>query len=468
MTKGTLSHVIKSSALLVAAIALIAGLFATADVVSVRRVNVLRDRAEQLQSNMISATELVTQLDDAIDRQQLLVGAHILERRQVGMKTLEAEIADARQSYADARRMYEPLVTTPEHRDAWNRLEDDVAQLTPPIDSVISMSRHNDDDQARLSMPGLERAYDLVQADLDTLKRLNHESAIQTMARVNALHRASVATMDSLAVFGVILSLSVGVLFFVSMRRRERMQERATALETSNQELEAFAGRVAHDLRNPLATVSLAADKLVLRAPEQGGTAAVMRRGVARMQALIDDLLALSRLDGDKVDDVCDPAAEVEHVCEDLSARADAGDVTVRASAEHAEVRGRGGLLRQALWNLADNAVKYSRDDVRTELDIVGRKLSDDGYEIVVRDNGRGMSGEESRRAFAPFYRSDRARDKPGTGLGLAIVKRVVEACGGAVRVDSTPGAGTTFTITLKIAEEKVVLPPIGEPAHVH
>ena len=112
-----------------------------------------------------------------------------------------------------------------------------------------------------------------------------------------------------------------------------------------------------------------------------------------------------------------------------------------------------GGSVRQALSNLADNAVKYRRADVQADIDIFGRVVGKE-YELRVSDNGVGMSYDEAHQAFDPFFRALRVREQKGTGLGLSIVKRVIEASGGSVVVDSRLGQGTTFIIRLPLASD--------------
>ena len=110
------------------------------------------------------------------------------------------------------------------------------------------------------------------------------------------------------------------------------------------------------------------------------------------------------------------------------------------------------GLLTEALINLADNALKYRRPDepprVKMSGHTVGRR-----YELRVADNGIGMSLDERRQAFAPFYRAHRDPSAPGSGLGLSIVKRIAEASGGDVAVDSALGVGTTFVMHLPLVD---------------
>src|SRR5262249_4062412 len=124
---------------------------------------------------------------------------------------------------------------------------------------------------------------------------------------------------------------------------------------------------------------------------------------------------------------------------------------TLREDVEPAGVKYSEELLRQVLWNLVDNGVKYRRDDVDAAIRVAGR-TTEGFYELQVSDNGLGMMPEEARRVFDPFYRAQRARDVSGTGLGLAIVKRIVEAGGGRVSIETALGRGTTFVLHLPLA----------------
>jgi two-component system phosphate regulon sensor histidine kinase PhoR len=105
-------------------------------------------------------------------------------------------------------------------------------------------------------------------------------------------------------------------------------------------------------------------------------------------------------------------------------------------------------LLEQAVVNLVDNAVKYS--DPGKSVDVEAA-LSDKGMTIRVRDEGCGIDKEHLTRIFERFYRVDkgRSREMGGTGLGLSIVKHIAQVHGGSVAVESVPGKGSLFTITL-------------------
>jgi two-component system phosphate regulon sensor histidine kinase PhoR len=173
---------------------------------------------------------------------------------------------------------------------------------------------------------------------------------------------------------------------------------------------------------------------------------------------LIDDLLLLSTLDSGRMRLQPQPVAlhsAVQEVMDDFSERARHRGTTILNNVPSALVaRADPDRLRQVLSNLVDNAIKYGRLEGRTFLSAEPR--SDGMIEIKVQDDGPGIPPEAQSRIFERFYRVDKARSREqgGTGLGLAIVKHVVQAHGGEVRVESSPGAGTAFSFTLPLASK--------------
>ena len=139
---------------------------------------------------------------------------------------------------------------------------------------------------------------------------------------------------------------------------------------------------------------------------------------------------------------------------EDLCPKVEAAGGILHIEAVVATVTCSEGLLRQIMWNLGENAVKYRRDGVQLNVEIRGRILLHI-YELSVSDNGMGLSPSEAQHVFEAFFRGQDVRSTPGTGLGLSIVKRAVEASGGSVSIDSTLGQGTTFKVHLPLAERK-------------
>ncbi|MCU1692896.1 MAG: cph1 3 [Frankiales bacterium] len=230
------------------------------------------------------------------------------------------------------------------------------------------------------------------------------------------------------------------------------LQRRLHDLDRSNAELSAFAGRVAHDLKNPLTGVlgflQLARRRggdlppLVAECLAQADVAAV------RLQGMLDGLLrfATSGVPSAPVDVDLDRLAlqvqaDVLHHVEQAGATVEVGPL--------GRVRSDPLLLGQVLQNLLGNAVKY-RDPSRPSR-VALRRLDDPagGLVLVVEDNGRGIPDDAKARVFELFTRAPNAGEVGGTGIGLATVARTVEALGGSVRLSDTPGGGLTVTVRL-------------------
>lgn len=210
-------------------------------------------------------------------------------------------------------------------------------------------------------------------------------------------------------------------------------------------------GVVAHDLRNPLMALSMYAHLLQdsgLSAEQEAWTG-VMLRGVEQMNRLIQNLLDASALDEGRLRVEPVPVAvepllrEAAHLLErqaeerglQLSWSAAPGLPAVLADYDR---------MLQVLSNLLGNAVKFSPPGAEVELRAEPR-----GGDVVftVRDGGRGISAEDLPRIFDRFWQG--AASRGGAGLGLAITRGIVESHGGRIRVESTPGAGSTFTISI-------------------
>jgi signal transduction histidine kinase len=402
---------------------------------------------ELVVDNAMKSIELVHRMRADMYRQQRLVDAHIFASDAATMAQAEAKIAEIETDFAAAVSAYEAT--------AWQRLKEDLAAIRKPLAGTLTLSRENRDVEARAALSGVEGRLAAVGIDVDDLVRINDSEAEGSAARIRKLQNSSIAISIGLQFVVVLLTLGIGFWGTRLVREREDAVSRhALALETRNRELDAFAGRVAHDLRGPLGTISMSTSVLTKRLPAETTTAAILQRGVAQMEAIIEDLLALSRVGESAArGGVGDPALVVAQVRDDFAARLGAEGVTLQAAVEPAKVQCAEGLLRQAVSNLADNAVKYRRPEVQAEIEIRGRVVGKE-YELRVSDNGVGMSYDEARQAFDPFFRALRVREQKGTGLGLSIVKRVIEASGGSVAVDSRLGQGTTFAVRLPLASD--------------
>jgi two-component system, OmpR family, sensor kinase len=424
-------------------------LFGSLDLVATYRANRVRHEIDAIVENMRTSIELVARMHHDVDRERILLEIHIFEKAESRMARLDAEIAGVDADFASAAEAYEPLAVLPDEAAAWRRFKGDVAALQVPVRQVLMLSHRNLDYEAHAAALLLEAPFAQVDADVVQLIGATHGGADVAIGHVTALQWASIVVFAGFGVAWLAIAVLLGrQIAHLAARRDEERAHYEAELEERNRDLDAFAGRVAHDLRGPLTTIGLASQQLAGRSPAERGTAELLGRGVARMKGLIEDLLALSRIDSELRGRVADPAIAVAQVCDELAGRIATEGGTLRAEAEAAQVRCAEGLLRQVVWNLVENAIKYRRPGVPPQIEVrgaaVGRR-----YELRVSDNGTGMEADEARHAFEAFYRAPRVRDAPGTGLGLAIVKRVIEASGGTISIASALGQGTTFVIEL-------------------
>jgi signal transduction histidine kinase len=213
---------------------------------------------------------------------------------------------------------------------------------------------------------------------------------------------------------------------------------------------------VSHELKNPLASVVGHVE--MLRDDPSADAAwslGVIERNVRRLQGLVDDLLVLGRFSDPDRPLVRAPVGVrqlVDDALEMFAPAATRGGVgLVHEQDEELTVLGSADELSRVLDNLVGNAVKFSREGGRVTV----RAQESDGHAVLeVVDQGMGISAQDQARLFTEFFRSTNpdALSVPGTGLGLSIVKRIVARHGGSIDVRSTPGRGTTFTVTLPVA----------------
>ncbi|SER22052.1 ATP-binding protein [Actinokineospora terrae] len=237
-----------------------------------------------------------------------------------------------------------------------------------------------------------------------------------------------------------------------------------TAERRHHDELASFAGVVAHDLLNPLASVqgwTDIADEALRGAPDLPLLAQVRqahertRRSSARMRNLINDLLAYTTARDAAIAPIAvDLASLVEEV---VTARVDAAAAAGNAVPRFhvgalPPVRADLVLVRQLLDNLIGNAVKYTAPGTVPDLDISAAQHGD-RVRVTIADNGIGIPLGQHEAVFDNFHRAHRESGYSGTGLGLAICKRVVERHGGVITATDNPGGGTRFAFTLPAAE---------------
>ncbi|SEE80211.1 two-component system, OmpR family, sensor histidine kinase SenX3 [Arthrobacter alpinus] len=216
-----------------------------------------------------------------------------------------------------------------------------------------------------------------------------------------------------------------------------------------------FVANVSHELKTPVGAISLLAEALE-SAPEDQATvrrfASHMMTESARLAALVQDIIELSRLQGKDVARVAtevDMNAVIAEAVDRTRLPAQSKNIKLAVgAAQPAEVYGDQAQLVTALRNLIDNAVRYSPDNTQVG---IGLQVSGGVVSVSISDQGDGLSPQEQDRIFERFYRVDAARSRHtgGTGLGLSIVKHIVSNHGGEVTLWSAPKMGSTFTVRL-------------------
>ena len=236
----------------------------------------------------------------------------------------------------------------------------------------------------------------------------------------------------------------------------KRVQERTAELSAANRELESFSYSVSHDLRAPLRNVSGFVELLRRRigsALDEKSLKYIdtITNETRRMGQLIDDLLAFSRSGRSELRTAAvDMTALASEVRDSLALEAQGREIAW-SIADLPEIRADRNLLRQALFNLMHNAVKYTRPQAKAEI-IIGSLV--DGKRsgqqtFFVRDNGVGFEMKHASRLFAVFQRLHHSKQFEGTGIGLANVQRIVHRHGGRVWAESELGNGSTFYFSL-------------------
>jgi signal transduction histidine kinase/CheY-like chemotaxis protein len=279
-------------------------------------------------------------------------------------------------------------------------------------------------------------------------------------------------TLASLAGFFIVLFMLVATgrheITRKEVERRTRELERAQReAEQANRAKSAFLASMSHEIRTPLNAVLGMAELLTQRSldPQSTELAQTISRSGRLLMQIVDDILDFSKIEAGRLElshNAVDIEELVEGLCHSMASTAKERDVDLQCfispqlpqCVQTDEVR-----LRQILYNLIGNAIKFSPapGNPRGHVSIRAELLPQDpSYaQLTVRDNGIGMEPATIHRVFSAFTQgdADTTRRYGGTGLGLAICSRLVGAMGGEIQVTSTPGHGSTFTVTLPCTE---------------
>jgi len=241
------------------------------------------------------------------------------------------------------------------------------------------------------------------------------------------------------------------------MDSRDELQALAGTLDGMLERLEKafererqFTSDVAHELRTPLNAMQTQGEYAMgcMDAEEKNDAIARMLEKNEEMRQMVNQLLMIARLDAGQMEMEESIALKplIEGIREDLEIVALEKQIRLETALEDVFVRGNRSMLTRVIINLADNAIRYGREEGTVKISLTNEHAE---AVICVQDDGCGMDEETLEHVFDRFWRADGARTTEGTGIGLSIVQAAVKAHGGGLSVRSEPGKGSCFTIRI-------------------
>jgi signal transduction histidine kinase len=357
-------------------------------------------------------------------------------------------IEERLRSLERARRAYDSLPQFPGEPEV-------TARATPLLDIVADSATRivADVDAGAISRAEeqLRRYRSAADAAEVALRELHQINLDQGTAHARMADHALQRTRIVSVVLDSLCALLTGALAYMALR----FSRRAISAETGRaDELDAFAARVAHDLRGPLSAPLMALHVLGRQFPPDSGQKAMVDRGTRSLQradVLIRDLLLFARSAAR-----AEPGARaslpevVAGVVQDLEPEAEAARVQIEVESLPArEVSCATGVLSSIVQNLLSNAIKYMPADRDRRLVSIRATEERRCLHVEIADTGAGIPDDAKERIFDPYVRANAVR--PGLGLGLATVKRLVLSHGGRLGVKSRVGAGSTFWFELPL-----------------
>jgi signal transduction histidine kinase len=290
--------------------------------------------------------------------------------------------------------------------------------------------------------------------DLVAAPLLVRGSSLGVLEAINK-RQETFSTID-LAWLEVLAPLAAAAI--ANARLFQEIHQQTVQLQARNEELDAFAHTVAHDLKSPLASIvgfaeTLDENYIDLPDEELRRYLRTMARNGRRMSRIVDELLLLAGVrQMEATIGPLDMAGILAEALQRLSSMVEESQAQIALPDVLPAASGYGPWVEEVWVNYLSNAIKYGGQPPRIQ---VGATRQTDGMVCFwVRDNGAGLTPQAQARLFTPFTRLDQVRAE-GHGLGLSIVRRIVEKLGGQVGVRSEVGRGSIFTFTLKVAGEK-------------
>jgi signal transduction histidine kinase len=273
------------------------------------------------------------------------------------------------------------------------------------------------------------------------------------------LHPHALTLLNLVMSCGAVLGASYMGYYYTAAaaRAEEALRQRTVDLQARNEELDAFAHTVAHDLKGPLSGLMATAEVLealggALTPDEHRDQMHALVQSGRKMSNIIDELLLLASVR--RMNDVSmhalDMAAIVNSVLQRMSTLPERQAAEIVLPVSWPAALGHAPWVEEVWANYLSNALRYGGQPPHVELG--AEELAGGWVRFWVHDNGPGIQPEQQVRLFVPFTRLDHGHAN-GHGLGLSIVQRIIERMGGQVAVESGPGQGSVFSFTLPLAQ---------------
>jgi signal transduction histidine kinase len=433
-----------------AAFAAVAAAFGAVNLILVLSLRPQVERADEIASAHLEVVTLLLRMRGFVDEMR---DAVLLSEdpgaRPADLGAVQDRLARSQAALGEAARQVTPLLHETAEAEAWESIRAGGLPRLAPLagEALEAIAGHRPDRRPVTDFVAHVRS---VNASIQRLADLHAGLARQDAARIrSSLARFSVGSL-MLGGAGALAALALLLMALGALGRY------AQATEARVADLEAFASRVAHDLRNPLQTIQLGVASIgqTLQDPRLKGFCARAERSARRLDRMIEDLLLFSR--------GADPASErhasvaevMEELGEEMQARATETGVAFSARSEPGLAAAvPPGALRSVLSNLLENAFKFLEPERERRVEALGERAPDGRVVLTVRDTGRGIAPEALPHVFEVGYRAGPGGS--GFGIGLATVKRLADAYGGAVEIQSQSGRGTAVTVTLPAASRR-------------
>ena len=418
-----------------------------------REASVLESRVTPAMEHLTAAREALFRL--TVDTDELVLGTDL--QRAAARRRLE----NARSQLDGELALYRTIRPVPSEASTERQVHGRMAAVDDALHNVLIDAATAATQQAERDahIEQLDAELDALGDDLQRLLDVDVAAVRAEATEIVSTRESARRTVILLGAVSLAAAIVATALALKTLRTQARLvAERRVFLESRAQELEAFAGRVAHDLRSPLATMALQISAFERRAdsdPKLKLLGHKLAQRIEGMNAVVDDLLrfasggaqpepgarteaqALLQQIGIELEPALGAAGAELHIEQAAS--------VVVACAE--------GALRSVLTNLLQNAISHIDGGARSERRITARTiLLDDGaVRIEIEDTGPGLPPGTERIVFDPFVRLDATRGR-GIGLGLSTVKKIAEAHGGRAGVQSIYGHGSCFYVELPLA----------------